>query len=375
MSDFSGWGPTDDGRIKPDIVANGVSLYSCDDDNTADYAAMSGTSMSSPNACGSAALLLDYYDDLFPGDAMRASTLKGLIIHTADDLGRPGPDYSYGWGLMNTLAAAELLKDYSTNPIRLTEATVTTSQRSDSYTFFSDGSQPVRVTLCWTDPPGTSTTDHDSRSPRLVNDLDLKVVGPGGTFWPYKLDYNNPANNATASAENDIDNVEQVYISLPVAGLYTVTVDYDGSLTDRTQWYSLLISGPGSDSDSDGMPDHWETIYFLSPTGAVASVDSDGDGADNLTEYISGYDPIDSNSVFKVTSYEAPPTGNSPFILTWNPVEGRLYSVDYANNLILSGFEGIPDAVNIPHTQNSYTDAVDRVGPVHFYRVNVRLQE
>ncbi|MEA2069238.1 MAG: S8 family serine peptidase, partial [Verrucomicrobiota bacterium] len=160
MSSFSGWGPTDDGRIKPDIVANGISLYSCDDDHIADYASRSGTSMSSPNACGSAALLVGYYDDRFPGDAMRASTLKGLIIHTADDLGRPGPDYSYGWGLMNTLAAAELIKDYADgNPLRMTEALLdSTTNQSDSVTLFSGGVEPVRVSLCLTDPPGDSTT-------------------------------------------------------------------------------------------------------------------------------------------------------------------------------------------------------------------------
>ncbi|MEN8255252.1 MAG: S8 family serine peptidase, partial [Verrucomicrobiota bacterium] len=162
MISFSSWGPADDGRIKPDIVANGYSLYSCGDGNDSDYRTLSGTSMATPNACGSAALLVDYYDDLFPGQAMRASTLKGLIIHTADDLGNPGPDYKFGWGLMNTLAAAELLTDRVANSTRLTEATVTVSQRSDTYTFFSDGSEPVRVTLCWTDPEGSAqTTDND----------------------------------------------------------------------------------------------------------------------------------------------------------------------------------------------------------------------
>ncbi len=372
---FSSWGPVDDGRIKPDIVANGYNLYSCGDANDSDYAWMSGTSMATPNACGSAALLVDYYDDLFPGDAMRASTLKGLIIHTADDRGRPGPDYSYGWGLMNTLAAAELLKDYyANNPSRLTEATVTASQRSDSYTFFSDGNEPVRVTLCWTDPHGDAQSTDNDRTPRLVNDLDLKVVGPGGTpFWPYKLDCNNPANNATADSKNDIDNVEQVYVAAPAAGKYTATVDYDGSLSGSLQWYSLLISGPGVDSDADGMPDYWETTYFQSPTDTVASVDSDGDGADNLTEYISGYDPIDSNSVFKITAFSAPPAGSSPFIITWNPQEGRIYNVSWTPNLIYTSFTDISG--DFPHLINSYTDMVERTDQQNFYHVDVRLDQ
>lgn len=377
MSSFSGWGPADDGRIKPDIVANGIEVYSSYVNGTADNAYLNnwGTSMSSPNACGSAALLIDYYDKLFPGSAMRASTLKGLIIHTADDLGNPGPDYSYGWGLMNTLSAAELLRAYTDNSALLTEGTLVPLQPVDTYSFFSDGNEPVRVTLCWTDPPGDVQTAHDSRTSVLQNDLDLRVVGPGGTYWPYKLDYNNPSSNATANTENNVDNVEQVYIAAPTAGPYTVTVDYDGPLTDGVQWYSLLISGPATDADGDHLPDYWENAYFMTPTGAMASVDADGDGADNLTEYISGYDPTNSSSVFQITGFTAPPTGNAPSIINWIPVAGRLYSVGYADNLMISGFAPIPGAIDLPPIQSSYTDTVERVGPAHFYRIDVRLEQ
>jgi len=243
MSSFSSWGPADDGRIKPDIVANGITLYSTYDTSTASYSYLSGTSMASPNACGSAALLAEYYKELFPGEAMRASTLKGLIIHSADDAGNPGPDYAFGWGLMNTKAAADLLKEYAAgNNNRLTEAQLTTVNTSDTYVVTVTGLEPLRATLCWTDPPGATQTANDSRTSVLVNDLDLKISGPGGTFYPYKLDYNNPSASATTNSENDVDNVEQVYIEFPSAGDYTITVDYDGTLTDGEQWYSLLVS-------------------------------------------------------------------------------------------------------------------------------------
>ena len=251
MASFSGWGPADDGRIKPDIVANGISLYSCDHDSNTDYATRQGTSMSTPNASGSAMLLVDYYGDLFAGGAMRASTLKGLILHTADDLGNTGPDYTYGWGLMNALAAAQLIEAHhqeaDTNP-RLIEGQLSVANASDDYMFTWNGSDPIRVTLCWTDPPGTSTTNHDSTAPILVNDLDLVVEGPGGspTYRPYVLDRASPSVAAT-TGENDVDNVEQVYIASPSAGSYTVQVDYDGSLTDDLQWYSVVISGSALD--------------------------------------------------------------------------------------------------------------------------------
>jgi hypothetical protein len=116
MAAFSGWGPTDDGRIKPDLVANGVGVYSTSSDSDDSYSTRTGTSSASANACGSAVLLVEQFRKLFPGLAMRASTLKGLLIHTADDLGNPGPDYVFGWGLMNTRAAADHLRLYAQSP-------------------------------------------------------------------------------------------------------------------------------------------------------------------------------------------------------------------------------------------------------------------
>ena len=246
MSSFSSWGPADDGRIKPDVVADGVNLLSTYNSSDSAYAIMSGTSMATPSVCGSAALLIELYEKYFPVEkAMRASTLKGLIIHTADDLGRPGPDYINGWGLVNTKSAAYLLKDLDQGDnIRVDEAMLNTStDQSKLYKFKSDGNHPIRVTLCWTDPPGTATSANDSRTPVLVNDLDLKVISGTSTNYPYSLSYTYPTSNATYTAENNIDNVEQVYIASPPKGVYTILVDYDGTLTDSKQWFSLIVSG------------------------------------------------------------------------------------------------------------------------------------
>jgi hypothetical protein len=372
---FSSWGPADDGRIKPDIVANGYELYSCNVSSASSYASRSGTSMSSPNACGSAALLVDWYDDLFPGQAMRASTLKGLIIHTADDLGRPGPDYQYGWGLMNTRRAAQLLKDHAEGHlICLTEAALSVSKPVDTYTCFVDAGEPVRITLCWTDPPGTATTSNDSRSVALVNDLDLKLTGPDGTFYPYTLTYSDPEANAASDSENKVDNVEQIYIAAPAAGMYTISVDFDGSLQNDHQWYSLLTRGVVSDMDGDGLPDNWEANYFLSVTGALASADADGDGFDNLSEYIAGSNPMDPGSIFEVSSvYPVPSTGQPPVVIEWAGMPGREYNVYWTYNLVYVPFLKISDAVYSP--AHSFTDSVERAGNAAFYRIDVRLDQ
>lgn len=251
MSSFSGWGPADDGRIKPDIVANGVSLYSTDNGADNDYTSLTGTSMATPNAAGSALLLQEYYGDLSGGDRMRASTLKALIIHTADDLGNPGPDYAYGWGLMNVKAAADHIQTHFDHPggDTLVEGVLSDYNPQDTYVFTWDGVSPIKATLAWTDPAGTPTTGLDDPTPVLVNDLDLTLTQPGGgLISAFSLDPSNPSAVAVASG-NTVDPVEQVLITSPTSGpgVYTLTVNHKGSLTNSRQHYSLILSGRSFD--------------------------------------------------------------------------------------------------------------------------------
>ena len=257
MSSYSDWGPTDDGRIKPDLVANGEGLYSSLNSGDATYGTMSGTSMASPSAVGTAALLIEDYARLFPGGAMRSSTLKGLLIHTADDLGSPGPDYRHGWGLINGQAADDLLRDHAVSPLkhRLTEGSITTASSSVSFDIVWDGATPLRATLCWTDPAGTATTTNDLRTARLVNNLDLRVVGPGGTIYqPYVMPFVGAWTQAAAdlpatTGQNNTDNVEQVHLAAPpVVGVYRVTVSLTGTLSGTEQRYSLLLTGASNET-------------------------------------------------------------------------------------------------------------------------------
>jgi len=247
MTTFTGWGPTDDGRVKPDIVADGVNVFSVSNENNTAYRYFTGASCAAANATGSAALLVEYYQKLFPSSAMLASSLKALIIHTADDLGNAGPDYSRGWGLMNVKAAADLLKSHKDRPLErhVIEDQLSTTNPSDTWTVWVNNAGAFRTTLCWTDPPGPIQSDLNSPTPVLVNDLDLRVKGPGGspTYMPYILSRTSPANPAT-NGDNAVDNVEQVYIaSAPTAGYYTVTVSHKGTLFSGAQKYSLILTG------------------------------------------------------------------------------------------------------------------------------------
>lgn len=253
ITTFSSEGPCDDGRIKPDLVANGYSLYSSGGADNADYYYSSGTSMSSPSATGAAALVTQLYNREFSGQRMRASTLKALLIHTADDLGTAGPDYRFGWGLINAKAAADLVlanKASLASP-KINENSVTDVQNIRTHAYVWDGTSPIRATLCWTDPAGAMEATSDSRTPNLVHNLDLTVTAPNGTtiYRPYVMPFvgswtQGSITLAAVTGKNNVDNVEQVYIPTPTqAGLYTVTVSLDGALTTSSQSYSLVVTG------------------------------------------------------------------------------------------------------------------------------------
>lgn len=274
MASYSSWGPTDDGRIKPDVVANGEALYSSLNSGNAAYGTYSGTSMASPDASGSAALVARQYIDLF-GSAMRASTLKALLIHTADDLGNAGPDYKYGWGLVNAKAAADVVRDHKTYPLkaRLTEGQITTATNTASCQFYWDGVSPIRATLAWTDPAGTALATADSRAARLVNNLDLKVTDPDGAqHLPFVMPFVGTWTQASmdlpaVTGTNSTDNVEQVLIAAPPkAGVYRATVSFQGTLSSGAQKFSLVISG----SANQAVPPPPLALTSVSPASALS---------------------------------------------------------------------------------------------------------
>jgi uncharacterized delta-60 repeat protein len=250
MSSFSSWGPANDGRIKPDLVANGVQVYSATSLSDQAYEKYDGTSMASPSAAGTSALLVDLYRREFGNRLPLAALLKAILIHSADDLGRPGPDYQFGWGLINGEKAGQLIREHKTTP-RFFGGQVSTVARRWTHTFKVDAAGPVRATLVWADPAGVVRT-RISRDPNLVHNLDLQIVGPGAvTNLPYVMPY---VGNWTPAAltqnaikgKNNVDNVERVDI-LPNAasGEYTLVVTADGAMTS-SQDFSVVLTGAGT---------------------------------------------------------------------------------------------------------------------------------
>ena len=242
MSSFSSWGPTDDGRIKPDLSGKGVNTFSSTSSSNTSFGNMSGTSMSSPNLAGSLILLQQYYNQI-NGSYMLSSTLRGLALHTADEAGSfPGPDYRFGWGLMNTERAAEVIAGNGTNSVIIEE----TLAQDEVYTFSvkADGINDLMASITWTDPAGTSPQYGlvDNRTPMLVNDLDLRISKDGGeTFYPWKLNPESPNARAT-KGDNAVDNIEKIEIA-DATGEYIIRVSHKNNLRGDSQVFSLIVTG------------------------------------------------------------------------------------------------------------------------------------
>lgn len=260
MSDFSSWGPTDDGRIKPDVVANGVNVLSCIGTSNTAYDTYSGTSMATPSVTGSLLLLQEYYAKLHSGSFMRSATLKGLVIHTADEAGiADGPDYTYGWGLVDIQKAAGVItSDTSKKRDQAIYEQTLTSSTADSYSLdvVASGNGPLTATISWTDPPGAVSTTNLLNNPakKLINDLDIRVTDGVTTWYPYVLDPSHPWNGAT-TGDDAINNVEKIVIKNAVPGhTYTIKVTHKGTLARGSQAYSLLLSGIGGSSYCTSAP-------------------------------------------------------------------------------------------------------------------------
>jgi len=349
MSSFSSWGPTDDGRIKPDIVAQGVSVFAPIATNDSSYGYQSGTSMAAPGAAGSLLLLQELGHRFTLNGApriLKSATVKGLAIHTANEAGLyPGPDYKFGWGLLNINEAAQVLNTALTNnnsassPHFVYENTLLNGE-SKSYNITASGTRPVKATIVWTDIKGTSSDLLNDGTPELVNDLDLVITQGTKTFNTWNLSPKSPDNPAFKGI-NSIDNVEKVEVDTSLVGAnYTITVKHKGTLERGQQNYSLMISGAGGTAycPSAATSSAGTKIDSIQINNIKFSKTTADNYIDNTALFVNGESNGTVSLFMKLSSADA--TNNNRFVKVF---------IDYNNN-------GLFDTNELVHTSAAITN-------------------
>jgi len=291
-------GMTDDGRAKPDIVGCGDSVYTTHDASDTNYSIANGSSFSAAAVMGSLALVQELHERIYTTNCpMLSSTLATIARHTAHDIGWVGPDWDSGWGVLDTSAACWIVSNnaaYFNSLPHLFEVRLEDSgekQTASRTVFVTNATAPLKVSAGWTDPPGPLPPEEpelDDDTPILVNDIDLRVVGPNAQTNRPWMPYAGNTNGVTWRGDNTIDNMEQVYIANPSNGMYTILVSYKGALSNGYQDVSVVISG---NTPTNG-PD-----YEITDIGAM---------------------------------------GSGPVVLTWPGVVGAVYDVGQEADLMVS---------------------------------------
>jgi hypothetical protein len=250
-------GLTLDGRLKPDIFAPGCNILSSlsvdDPENPGNCgtAIQTGTSMATPAVSGMAALFRQYFTEGYypsgaatPGDAMTPSgaLLKAMVLNSATGMegvpDLPGAASSFlGWGRI--LAEDPAYFAGEARRLHVDDARssggLTTGSVIERDVQVTGSSEPLRVTLVWTDPPPAP-----GAALALVNDLDLEVIGPGGTSYLGNVFMGGAS--APGGAADTTNNVEQVWIPAPGVGTWTVRIS-GSSIPEGPQGYALVVTG------------------------------------------------------------------------------------------------------------------------------------
>ena len=311
MAAFSSRGPTDDTRIKPDVVAPGTWILSTYSDmyqegygdptnpkngaNQLDgwgmprngfYKYFGGTSMSNPIAGGAATLVRDFYQKTASVNAS-AALVKATLINSAVDLDDenndgvndndfPIPNVHEGWGRINLDNATDGSAKYVDNASGTSTGAVTTYQASVT------SAGPLKISLVWSDYPSTAAA-----AINLVNDLDLEVTAPGGTI--YRGNVFAGGWSATGGTADRRNNVENVYVQSAAVGTYQVKVT-GFNVPNGPQPFALVVDGAATLTGP-------QSTGLLSPTSQAAVTTGAGDNNGYQT---SAANALTNNSSFAV---------------------------------------------------------------------------
>ena len=281
LAAFSSRGPTDDSRLKPDIVAPGTFILSTKSRYTtsvgwgthnSEYTYMGGTSMATPLTAGATALLLEHLIDNMGHESPNSSLIKAIFAVSATDMagqyssstngaGETAPNNHEGWGRIDLRQA--LNSSWIEN-----ESVITGANRGWSFNVQS-GAPDLHIALSWIDPAATPVV-----GAQLINDLDLAVKDPSGTW---------------TELSNNVDTLRGLKFASPAQGTWEVHIN-GTNVPVGPQFFSLAVNQETNlvnlteDADLDGVEDDDDdcpNTYGTSTNDREGCPDSDGDGYSN----------------------------------------------------------------------------------------------
>ncbi len=249
MADFSSRGPCNDTRYKPTVTAPGQTMLSSVGPNATSYGYMQGTSMATPCIAGNAALVRDYFAKGFyptgesvPGNKwnyISAALVKACIVNSAapDISGSTIPDNNTGWGRVNTDYCVYFKGDTRKLWVEDDTTGLATGQYREFTVAVNNQSEPLKVTLVWTDYPASS-----GANPAIVNNLDLQVTGPNAA--QYRGNQYSGGQSTPNPPSWDNRNVEEcVRRNVPELGDWTIRVNATNVPQGTRQPFALVVSG------------------------------------------------------------------------------------------------------------------------------------
>ncbi|MDA3855586.1 MAG: S8 family serine peptidase [Candidatus Woesearchaeota archaeon] len=238
IANFSSFGPTYDGRIKPEIVApgcadNNIGIYSTSSEGTytniIDDEVACGTSFSTPMVSATGALMIETYKEVYnTQDGMLPSTYKAVLVNSANDLKNDGlgsfendgPDFKTGFGLLNVQKAIETIENEN-----IFESKIKSEEDIKYFQInVSENQEDLKITLAWDDLPGNW---YDWTN--LKNDLEIMVLSPTGKLylpWTLTPTGQNYEDLPVRYKRDSLNVVEQVYVypSEIEVGMWTILV-------------------------------------------------------------------------------------------------------------------------------------------------------
>ncbi|HWP43026.1 MAG TPA: S8 family serine peptidase [Blastocatellia bacterium] len=264
---FSSGGKTSDGRVKPDLVAPGTHIQGAASQDAfynglgvcgpkffpegqTLYTWSSGTSHATPAVAGAAAVLRQYFEET-TGQAPSPAMIKAFLANSATYMrgnlaGGNLPATSQGWGLTNLGRALD------DTPRLMVDQDQVFSETGEEITLsgsVGDPTKPFRVTLAWTDAPGSPAANP------VVNNLDLQVEIDGKTYLGNRF---SGEFSVEVGSPDPLNNVEAVYLPAGVSGDFVVRI------------VAANITGDGVPGNGDGTDQDFALVVY--------NVNSDGGG-------------------------------------------------------------------------------------------------